>query len=264
MVQDVDAVVNDALSKTGLSKVNLLGYSAGGIDVGNYLGEADNAIRAARTAKTERAILVSSLFGLPASDPGGPTFPMGVLDKGNVAGTFNVSPSCPGQRDSGIVNAIWSVIKDRDSVGSTWGPSPDNVARYPSASRWGWNTTSAARISVPTLVMNGLLDNVVAVSTSPAIYSALTGTTSKTLVQVGCASHYIFEEGCSGSTCNGWKGAHETMAKNVGDWVKTGMIYASPGSTNGTFASTSNDGTNYHTDTPITDGPAASEENLMQ
>jgi pimeloyl-ACP methyl ester carboxylesterase len=269
LVQDVDAVVNDALSKSGLSKVNLLGYSAGGIDVGNYLGEANDTVRAARTAKIERAIFVSSLFGatgvLPpvvATEPTNvPTAPMGVSDKGNVMAAFNLDPTCPGQQDPGIPDAIWAAVKGRDSVGSGWGASgaAGGLARYPIASRWGWNGTAAARISVPTLVMNGLIDKVVGVNASPAIYSALTGTTSKTLVQVGCASHYIFEEGCSGTTCNGWKGPHETVAKNVRDWVNTGMIYASPGSSNGTFASTSDDGENTHTESPITNGPTVDE-----
>ena len=66
-------------------------------------------------------------------------------------------------------------------------------------------------------------------------------------------------DGCSGATCNGSKGPHESVAKNVHDWIKTGMIYASPGSTNGMFGVTSNDFANYHTETPTTDGPTVDE-----
>src|SRR5262249_33564376 len=66
LVQDLDAAVNDALSKTGLSKVNLLSHSAGGIDVGNYLGSADASFPGtytSRQAKIERAILIASPLG---------------------------------------------------------------------------------------------------------------------------------------------------------------------------------------------------------
>jgi alpha-tubulin suppressor-like RCC1 family protein/pimeloyl-ACP methyl ester carboxylesterase len=276
MVAELDAVVDDVLAKSGLAKVNLLGYSAGGIDVGNYLGEANATIRGARTAKVERAIFVSSLFGLPqvtAVEPTGDnahTFPMGLMDRASAtAGGFNLgAPTCPGQRDDNIIDPIWASVKARDTTGAGWGPSQTPAAngglsRFPHATRWGWDATAAARVTVPVLVMQGLKDNVVPVASSANLYSALTGTSSKTIVQVACGSHSIFWEGCSGSTCNGWNGPHQTIRKNVQDWIKTGMIYASPGSANGSFASTDNDGANYHTDAPTSDGPPADEGNML-
>jgi alpha-tubulin suppressor-like RCC1 family protein/pimeloyl-ACP methyl ester carboxylesterase len=276
MVNELDVVVNDALSKTSLSKVSLLGYSAGGIDVGNYLGTADETVRAAHTAKVEKAIFVSSLFGSPQvgeNEPAGGSnvhsFPMGVLDRTSAtAGGFNIQATCPGQRDSGIITPIWSAMKARDAVASSWGPTQSPTAngglsRFPHATRWGWTSASAARITVPVLVMHGLFDNVVAVAASANLYGALTGTSSKTVVQIGCASHSIFWEGCSGSSCNGWTGPHFTVFKNARDWIKTGMIYASPGSTNGAFESDSDDGANAHTSGPTSSGPTADESNLL-
>jgi hypothetical protein len=47
--------------------------------------------------------------------------------------------------------------------------------------------------------MNGLLDSLAAVADSPAVYNALAGVPSKTIVQIGCASHALFFEGCTGS-----------------------------------------------------------------
>jgi pimeloyl-ACP methyl ester carboxylesterase len=275
MVRDLDAAIDDALSKTGLSKVTLLGYSAGGIDVGNYLGTADDTARAAHTAKVDKAIFVSSLFGSPQVGDAEPTsnahtYPMGVMDRGSAtAGGFNLDPvACPGQRDDDIVDPIWASVKARDSVGSSWGPAQTPAAnaglsRFPHATRWGWTPTSAARVTVPVLIMQGLRDTVVPVASSANLYGALTGTGSKTIVQIGCGSHSIFWEGCSGAQCNGWTGPHYTLLKNARDWIKTGMIYASPGSTNGSFESTNNDGTNFHTGAPTTNGPAASEANQL-
>jgi alpha-tubulin suppressor-like RCC1 family protein/pimeloyl-ACP methyl ester carboxylesterase len=275
LVADVDVAVNDVLAKTGLSKTSILGYSAGGIDVGNWLSDADSGVRTARLAKIDKAIFVASLFGLPQVTDNEPntgttvhSYPLGVLDRAAAtAGGFNLAePTCPGQRDDNIVDPIWAAVKSRDSVGANWGPSqtpPANggMSRFPHATRWGWNATAAARVTVPVLVMQGLKDNVVPVASSSNLYGALTGTSSKTIVQIGCGSHSIFWEGCSGSSCNGWTGPHETIAKNAKDWITTGMIYASPGSDNGSFGSTDADGTNIHTDAPTTDGPAADESN---
>jgi pimeloyl-ACP methyl ester carboxylesterase len=279
MVAELASVVDDVLAKSGLPKVNLIGYSAGGIDVGSYLGEADNTIRAARTAKVERVIFVSSLFGLPlvpATEPNTGTtvhsYPLGVMDFASATnGGFNIDPNplvCPGQRDPDIVDPIWAAVKARDTVGAAWGPSNaiparEGLSRFAHATRWGWNQTAAARITVPVLVMHGLRDNVVAVATSTTLYGALTGTSSKVIVQIGCASHSIFWEGCNGGSCNGWRGPHDSIGKNALDWIKTGMIYASPGAPNGSYESTANDGTNFHTESPTNDGPDASEENQL-
>jgi alpha-tubulin suppressor-like RCC1 family protein/alpha-beta hydrolase superfamily lysophospholipase len=276
MVNDLDVALTDALSKANLSKVSLLGYSAGGVVVGNYLGVADDTLRAARTAKVDKAIFVSSLFGLPQigdSEPSGGSnvhsYSMGVMDRTSAtAGGFNIRPECPGQRDPSILDPIWASVRARDTVASAWGPTqtpPANggLSRFPHATRWGWNGAAAARVTVPVLVMQGLADNVVPVATSANLYAALTGTGSKTIVQIGCGSHSIFWEGCSGAQCNSWTGPHATIFKNTRDWIRTGMIYASPGSTNGSFASNANDGANYHTGDPTSTGPAASEENQL-
>jgi alpha-tubulin suppressor-like RCC1 family protein/pimeloyl-ACP methyl ester carboxylesterase len=286
MDADIDAAINDTLAKTNLSKVSLLGYSAGGPIVGNYLSVADDTLRAARSAKVERAIFVASLFGappgttppvippVPDTEPTGGSnahsFPMGVMDRTSAtAGGFNLDVvACPGQRDDNIVDPIWQSVKARDAVASGWGPSQSpaqnaGLSRFPHATRWGWNYNSAPRVSVPVLVMQGLRDNVVSVGASSALYAALTGTSSKTIVQVGCGSHSIFWEGCSGANCNGWTGPHFTLFKNARDWINTGMIYASPGSENGAFESTANDGTNAHTAGPTSDGPAADESNQL-
>jgi alpha-tubulin suppressor-like RCC1 family protein/pimeloyl-ACP methyl ester carboxylesterase len=280
MVADLDAVIDDTLSKTGLSQVNVLGYSAGGVDVGNWLGVADNTLRAARQAKVAHAIFVASLFGqtttpfVPDNEPAGgsaaQSYAMGVMDRGNaIGGGFNLNaPTCPGQRDDGIVGPIWEAVKARDSVGSTWGPSQaptenGGLSRYPQATRWGWTAAAAARITVPVLVMQGLKDNVVNIASSTDLHAKLTGTSKKTLVQIGCGSHSIFWEGCSGAQCNGWTGAHASVRKHAIDWIKTGFTYASPGSDNGTFETSGTDGTNAHTAGGTTVGPAADENNQM-
>jgi alpha-tubulin suppressor-like RCC1 family protein/pimeloyl-ACP methyl ester carboxylesterase len=126
MVASLDAVIDDALAKTGLPKVNLLGYSAGGPDVINYLGDSNGTVRAAHSAKIERAIMVSPIFGAPLSglvEPNTattvPSFPLAVNDRGGAVGGFNLL--CDGQLDLAVQNASWGAQKARDYVGQAWG-----------------------------------------------------------------------------------------------------------------------------------------------
>jgi fermentation-respiration switch protein FrsA (DUF1100 family) len=65
-------------------------------------------------------------------------------------------------------------------------------------------------ISAPTLLLHGLKDDIVSVNASVGIYNNL-GSTSKALVQIDCASHALLWEGCSGPTCSGWGGPHESV-----------------------------------------------------
>jgi alpha-tubulin suppressor-like RCC1 family protein/alpha-beta hydrolase superfamily lysophospholipase len=257
MSADVDAVVDDVLQKTGLSKVELLGYSAGGTTVINYLGDADDTVRNGRTAKIERAIVVSPIFGNPlagASEATSPAFvpsyPLAVNDRGAALGGFNVA--CDGQRDLAVLDQIWAQQKARDAIGATWGPEQNpstnaGLVRYAVATRWGSNATTAGRISVPMLIMVGENDNVATAIASENLYAALPAI-SKTRIRLECASHAIFYEGCLNTgnrACNGSRGPHETIHRNSLNWIKSGLIYASPGSAVGEFGTTP-DGTNYH------------------
>jgi hypothetical protein len=112
----------------------------------------------------------------------------------------------------------------------------------------------ATRIAIPALVMDGLLDSVVAPARSVQIWSSSpeqipivewtpgaqcepgyafkpwpAGSDpvlptrcrldNRTLVQLGCASHALLWETCSGDGC---ADPHKTVAKRVGDWIFTG------------------------------------------
>src|SRR5207247_1311690 len=102
-------------------------------------------------------------------------------------------------------------------------------------------------------------DTVVTVGTSKTLCDALPGgpctvggfTGPKIILQPDCTSHPIVWESCSGQYCNGWRGPHASLAKNIGDYVLTGMIYASPGQDRGCFTASGVDGWNDHCDTPV-------------
>jgi alpha-beta hydrolase superfamily lysophospholipase len=171
---------------------------------------------------------------------------------------------CPGQEGAAAVAATvdtwWAAMNAEDPVGKSWGPQPQGVYRFPNVMRFGWTADVAKNITVPVAILVGLKDNQLTPAPSAALYNALTGTNSKVLMQIGCASHPFFLEVCAdggtigGGSCNGWRGPSETAARHIRDWVLTGMIFASPGGTNGTFVTSYEDGTNAHAD-PFTVGP---------
>ena len=166
---------------------------------------------------------------------------------------------CPGQLPPGIFDPFWAAIQARDPLGASWGPQPVGLWRWGLVNRFQWNSSVAAKISNPVLILHGKKDAQAPIASAKLLCDALPGGacagenfigTKKIMQTVNCASHIIPLEGCSGSTCkNGWKGPHATVAKSIGDFVLTGKIFASPGQDNGAFE-TMTDGTNRHIDEP--------------
>src|SRR5439155_25824146 len=54
-------------------------------------------------------------------------------------------------------------------------------------------------------------------------------------VLLECATHGFLHESCSGPNCTSQKNPHVRIAKNIIDWIWSGLIFASPGSDHGTF-----------------------------
>ncbi len=52
------------------------------------------------------------------------------------------------------------------------------------------------------------------------------------------------------NACNGWRGPHAAIAKNLRDYTLTGMLYASPGADRGMYSSAGNDAWIYHVTAP--------------
>ena len=263
-VAQLDLIVDDALAKTGLAKVHLLGLSFGGPVIGKYLGDD-----VSHQTKVAGAIFLASTFG-GGPEQASPTWPLGLIDRADAMANFNLAgptcrpgdgcvlgctpadpdcakglTGCPGQQDPAIQDPFWATIKARDPVGSSWGPQPSGLSRYPIVPRFDWNPTVTSKIEVPALVMNGLKDSVVRVNASVEIYNSL-ASTSKVLIQLDCASHALLWEGCSGAGC---VAPHESVQMHVGDWILTGMVFASPGHDNGSFE-TAADGTLMQTAAP--------------
>jgi hypothetical protein len=136
----------------------------------------------------------------------------------------------PGQQDPGILDPIWKSIGARDPLGSAWGTN--GLIRFPNADYWGWNPAQhqASMVTVPALVLIGLLDGTLpgGWQTAVQIYDDL-GSEKKVLVKVDGGSHLMVWEGSTSPT---WKGPHATLQDAVVQWI-TSETYQ--GSTNGTF-----------------------------
>lgn len=251
-VEELDLVVDDALAKTGLAQVHLLGYSNGGHTVGKYLGDG-----VSHRAKVAGVIFLdSSGFGGIAglAEQPSTSWPLGLIDRTDVMENFTLDPTtCPGQLDPNLPDALWAAVKARDVIGPSWGPQlpgeiTDGLSRYPIVSRFLWNSTVASNIDTPALVLHGLKDNVVLPARGREIWSSsplqIPETTctsdaecrpdyacrsfpaparcrlnNRILEQLDCASHALLWETCSTQNC---VDPHKRVPKRVGDWILTG------------------------------------------
>jgi len=213
-------------------KVNLLSWSLGGTTIGPYLARPDAQDR------VERAVIVSSGFGPSATLPLEelppelrPTWPMGVSDITALTGPslFQISDDCPGQRDPAMVRVLWDSIRFNDPLAAGWGstdPATGGLFRWPTTIRAAFNTTQAAAIQLPVLVLDGMLDTI----GKPVELHAALGSTQKVLVRIDCGSHSVFWEGSTDPS--GWAGPHVTARDAVIEWFAKGTFR---GATSGSF-----------------------------
>jgi pimeloyl-ACP methyl ester carboxylesterase len=242
-VDQLDAVIEHA-SAAGCEKgvqnsaprrkVNLLSWSLGGTTIGPYLARPDAGDR------VESAIFVSSGFGpsptLPLEEVPPelrPTWPMGVSDMTALTGPslFQISAECPGQRDPAMLQVLWDSIRANDPLAASWGstdPTTGGLFRWPTTIRTAFNTTQAAAIQIPVLVLDGILDTI----GKPVELHAALGSTQKVRVRVDCGSHAVFWEGSTDPS--GWPGPHVTARDAVIEWFTKQTFH---GATTGTFRS---------------------------
>ncbi|MFF7725454.1 alpha/beta fold hydrolase [Streptomyces sp. NPDC008001] len=265
-VRDVRQVIDDAIAKAGPTdgKVTLLGYSLGGNRVGRTLYAANpNPLlpnSAATIAKVNRAVFVSSFYGGPTEETtpaqGFVSFPLTLTDRKGSDSGWNLASGtseadCSGHVVAGSQDETWKELMQEDGAGRDWGGDdshhPAGLFRSPTFSTFGWNDTVAGQLSVPTLVMHGIDDGILPVSTSNSLYNALPATmNNKVLVQVKCASHSWPAEGCTGSRCKpaapatvygqapgtSWAGPHATLKAALIEWMTKGTFN---GKANGKF-----------------------------
>jgi pimeloyl-ACP methyl ester carboxylesterase len=226
MVDQLDAAVDAVRARLGVDQVSLFAWSRGALVAGPYIY--------LHPEKVKNVVFDAGSYNFPANPPAplpqpGPS--LIVQDRAHVeaAWTSQVdNVAFPGQQDPGILDPIWQSILARDPLASTWGTN--GLQRFPSVDYWGWNPQQrqAARVTVPALVLTGLLDTNVLPATEVQLFNDL-GSEKKVLIKVDGASHFMVWEGSTSPT---WRGPHETLQDAVAQWVTCESYW---GSTTGTF-----------------------------
>jgi pimeloyl-ACP methyl ester carboxylesterase len=184
---DIDAVVNFIRRLRGVDKVTLIGWSGGGIRTGTYTVRHPDKVE-------KLIILASSNYSRKNPDN-----PPDTLPKPGAPVTFQVrqvgiderwlgNVKCEGQVEPGLPEYIWKLNIDADPVGATWG---SGGLRAPTRTYWGWNTASARKITVPTLLMVGEQDDLIA--SNRELFEDL-GTQDKAFLGISCATHFVVWE----------------------------------------------------------------------
>ena len=159
-------------------------------------------------------MFLSPVFGGPTAETppaeGFATFPLtvGRIEEGGFLMPPGRESVCTGHVVDGTRERRTAQILDQDPLAAGWGGDvagqPSGLVRSPTFSSYGWNSDVAGQLTIPTLVMQGVDDVVLpgGAQSARSLYDALpTSMTNKALVEVGCASHDMVVEGCSGARC---------------------------------------------------------------
>ena len=214
---EMDTVVDYIRELRGVDRVSLVGWSAGGRRTGGYAARHPD--------KVDKLFLYAPGYGrngvseAPADLPR-PGVPMRLQTLETLTqGRWQDNVVCENQVDPGIREVIWRTIMAFDSLGSVWGP-PEGVMRVRAGNpSWGWNRDYAAKVTAPTMIVVGEQDNP---GSRGALLADLTGTDSKVLVTMACATHFAVWEASQ----------YKFMHRASLEWLSDGTYR---GRRNGTF-----------------------------
>lgn len=210
---DLDAVIDFIRDLRGVDKVNLIGWSGGGIRTGTYVQRFPGKVR-------HLVIWASSNYC-----PDGPDHPPARLPEPGYPCAFQTRAHgenarwranirCPGQlEDESIFDTVWRAGADADAIGAAWGG-----LRGPNRSYWGWTRAGAARVTVPTLVLVGECDRLLA--SNIGLHRDL-GSARKAYLQIACASHFMM-----------WEQGRSTQRRAALEWLDHATL---DGGKTGTF-----------------------------
>ena len=204
---EIDTVVDYIRALRGVDRVSLVGWSRGGPRTAGYA--------ARHPEKVDKLVLLAPVYSASASAEAPRNLPQAgvpmtlITRKMYMQERWHGRVACETQVDPNIEPIVWQTIMGVDALGSVWGP-PDGVLRVSTAAQWGWNREYAARVAAPTLILVGEQDFLFAAA--EPLYSDLTGTESKMLINLECATHYAF-----------WERFHYKLMQNASlEWLKTG------------------------------------------
>jgi pimeloyl-ACP methyl ester carboxylesterase len=238
---ELDTVVDYIRNLRGVDKVALLSWSQGSARVGPYAVQHPD--------KVESLFLYAPIFnpaapsgtgadgfGPPAALPR-PGTPMSLRTRGDLMGLWDpeveaemIQGGCEAPVEDGIQDVVWSAIMDNDSLGRSWGPPsagssassvPEGVMRVRTPFLWGWNASTAHKISVPVLIIAGEYDTGGGgIQDLPRLYAEVPHD-QKLWFKVQCAGHFMV-----------WERQHRVLHHISKEWLMHGAV---EGFTNGSF-----------------------------
>jgi pimeloyl-ACP methyl ester carboxylesterase len=205
-VDEINSVVDFVRSLRGVVRVNLIGWSTGGVRTGAYAAQYPEKVN-------KMVFLAAGVFTVPAAP-----FPMSLQNSSAIfGGRWDSEVRCANQFDPAIRPVIWATIMSFDPRGSTWGTPEYNPVASPTGGlmrgpqiNYRFTAAQAGEIQAPSLVIVGEFDAGLGLSRN--LYSVL-GTQNKVRVEVGCASHFL-----------PYERQHHVLLDATKAWLQTGMI----------------------------------------
>lgn len=218
---ELDTVVEYIRNLRGVEKVHLVSWSQGSFRIGPYA--------VLHPEKVASLFFMAPIFNVAftTTPPPLPTTPMSLTTRAAVENSppslsWNDEIKCEGQREPGIVDAVWSTIMENDELGRTWGPPPagapagsppEGVMRVRQVVLSGWNATAASQIEVPTLIMQGEFDLAQgALQHLHELYS-LVRNDNKLRFRVQCTGHFMQ-----------WENQRRLLHRVSKQWIKHGKV----------------------------------------
>lgn len=203
---DIDRAVDFIRARCGVGKLTLIGWSGGGFRAGTYASR--------HPEKVEKLII----FASSNYRRNGPSEPTSAIPKPGAALTIQTRDVSEGRRwlgtardmsaiDADMPQLIWDCMRRLDPVGATWGPGG---LRAPSRTYWGWNAQAAATISLPTLIMVGEQDALLASNLD--LYDDLRSS-HKAFLRIAGATHFM-----------GWERQSRVLHRASLEWLVSGAI----------------------------------------
>jgi pimeloyl-ACP methyl ester carboxylesterase len=214
---EINTVVDFIRAVRGVERVNLVGWSAGGPRIGGFAFQ--------HPEKVDKLLFYAS--GVSATAPNDPPpniprpgFPMSLQSHEQLMNNrWDAEVGCQDQFDPDIRPVVWRTIMQFDPLGSTWFTPEYNPIASPAGGvmrtrtqnpAWGWNTSAAAQIQAPTLLIVGLFDPV-RVGTR-GLYDVL-GSEKKVRLEIACASHFVV-----------WERQHQVLLEASRAWFRNEQI----------------------------------------
>ncbi len=203
---DMDAAINFIRAQKHIKSLALIGWSQGGPRslgyIQRYPGKINNVVLLAPAYHRD-----ASLTQPPAASV---KQLMWAQNQMEFNSGWDSQIGCPNQVDNPIRSFIWREMLESDALGKTWGTG---VRRSPEqGTTWGFNQTTAAKFTLPTLLIAGEFDRQVLPKTVHELYADL-GSPKKVLIDLGCSSHRAM-----------WEANHLLLFKASADWLKNMAI----------------------------------------